>query len=144
MPSLVLDGAVAFAFMPIAQVWGTRAVWRMRFGRAITSDELSAWLDGNEPWLWWWCAFGAVAAVVPSRALGQFTLPIELSVLVPFAVSLRRDRRLLEMRCRRSTQEAWRDVIAARLVTWGPALGWFYGLAVWHRYGTLLFPWVSE
>ena len=143
MPALVLDGAVAFAFMPIAQVWGTRIVWRARFRRPVTTGELSDYLDGNQPWLWWWCAFGALAAVMPPRALGSAGLFVELSLLAPFAIGILRDRRWLEARLARSPQEAWIDVAALRLVTWGAALMWFYGLAAWHRYGVLVFPWVG-
>ena len=143
MPSLVLDGALAFAFMPLAQVWGFRAVWRVRAGHRATAEDLGGFLRGNGPWLWWWCAFAALVSIVPPRALGSFTVPVELSLLVPFVLTARRDHRWLVAEHARESRAAWIDVCALRLVIWGAAVTWFYGLAVWHRYASLVFPWIG-
>ena len=58
-------------------------------------------------------------------------------------IGIRRDRQWLETQHTRSARDAWIDVAALRVVTWGAALLWFYGLAAWHRYGVLVFPWVG-
>lgn len=143
VPVLVLDALVSFAFMPVSQVLGFRLVWRLRFRRSATPDELRAFIDGNTPWLWWWCGFAVLVAVTPPRSLGPFSIPVFLSLLVPFGIGMLRDRMWLQQSHARSLRDAWTDVLMLRFVTWGAACVWFYGLVVWHRYATLVFPWVG-
>src|SRR5439155_16115208 len=62
VPWLVLDAAVSAVFMPVFQLLGFALVWRMRIARAPAREhDVLRFLDGNLPWLWWWCAVAVPA-----------------------------------------------------------------------------------
>lgn len=132
VPWAVLDGAVSFAFIPVFQLLAFFLVWRVRIGRARAgAADVDAFLDGNAPWLWWWCAVAAMVACAPPRAIGFGTLA-EVLAVIPFTLSARGDIRWLRRDHGRTMREAATDVAILRIVTWGACLVWFFGIAVWY------------
>lgn len=132
-PWLVLDAGVSAAFMPAIQLLAFFVIWRVRIqGRSVTSNDALAFLDGNTPWLWWWCAFAAMVAFVPPRSLGPWMTLVWVSLPIPFAWGAVRNFRWLRFGYGRTSREAAIDVCVLRLVTWGAGLVYFFGIAVWY------------
>ena len=132
-PWLVLDAGVSAAFMPVIQLLAFFLIWRVRIRRArATASDTLGFLDGNAPWLWWWCAFAVVVAFVPPRSLGPWTTLMWVSVPVPFAWSAARDVRWLRLGYGRTSRQALMDVCVLRAVTWGAGIAYFYGIAIWY------------
>jgi hypothetical protein len=133
VPWAVFDAGVSFLFIPVFQLLAFFLVWRVRIGRARAgASDVAAFLDGNTPWLWWWCAFAAMIACVPPRSVGLGVTLAEMSTVIPFAVSAVADVRWLRRDHGRTMREAATDVAVLRAVTWGAGLVWFFGIAVWY------------
>jgi len=132
VPWAVLDAGISFAFIPVFQLLAFLLVWRVRVGRARAGASAAAFLDGNTPWLWWWCAFAAMVACVPPRSIGLGVTLAEVSAVIPFALSVVGDVRWLRRDHGRTLREAATDVVVLRVVTWGACLVWFFGIAVWY------------
>ena len=133
VPWLVIDASVSAAFMPAFQLLGFYVIWRLclHTRRAERRDVL-AFLDGNAPWLWWWCVAAAVAGCVPPRSIGPWLLPALVSVLIPLVWSVAADVRWLRGEQGRTSRQAAVDVSVLRLVTWGTGVVWFLGIAIWY------------
>lgn len=133
VPWLALDVAVSAAFIPVVQLAGFYVIWRMRIaGTPAREGDVLRFLEGNGPWLWWWCAVAVPAALVPPQALGPWIFWANVSVLVPIVLGARQDWRWLRSDQGRTPREAGVDVVALRFVSWGAGLAWFFGIAVWY------------
>jgi hypothetical protein len=133
VPWLALDAAVSAAFMPVVQLLGFAAIWRMRIaGTRARERDVLGFLDGNTCWLWWWCALAVPVALVPPQRIGPWILPALVSAIVPMAWSIGRDARWLRADRGRTARQAFLDVAALRLVTWGAGVVWFFGIAIWY------------
>jgi hypothetical protein len=133
VPWLILDASVSFVFVPAFQLLAFLIVWRLRIRRANAGPaDVARFLDGNTPWMWWWCAFAAMVACAPPRGLGPSVTIAEVSAIVPFALSASRDIRWLRADHGRTMREAVADVSVLRVVTWGASLAWFFGIAAWY------------
>lgn len=130
---LVFDGAMSAAFIPAVQLAAVLLVWRMRIGATgpRTSDLLS-FLDGNAPWLWWWCAMAIAIAFVPPRSIGPWILVIFGSLLVPIMSGVIADARWLRVSRGRTAPQIIVDIALLRLVGWGAGVVWFFGFAIWY------------
>ena len=132
-PWLVVDACVSAAFMPVIQLLAFLLIWRLRIRKVrATAGDTLAFLDGNAPWLWWWCGVAAMVAFVPPRSLGPWMNLAWVSLALAFAWSARRDFRWLRDDHGRTPRQAAIDVCALRLVTWGAGLTYFFGIAVWY------------
>jgi hypothetical protein len=129
---LIVDGAVSFAFIPTLETLALYVVVRRWRERVSFRAVLGPFLAGNQPWLYWLVAIGALFSVVPPRTIG-FTLIdfVAASAIVPFAWALRLDVRFFVDDCHRRTADAVRDALLHRVIGWGLGVAYFFGIAIW-------------
>jgi hypothetical protein len=129
---LIVDGAVSFAFIPALELLALYVVVRRWRERVSFRAVLGAFLAGNQPWLYWLVAIGAVFSVVPPRAIGFVLIDsVAASAIVPFAWALRLDVRFFTDEYHRSAADAVRDALLHRVIGWGLGLTYFFGIAIW-------------
>lgn len=130
---LVLDAAIACAFVPVMSVGACALVltWRRRRQGPGLLDATGAFLDGNAPWLIWLTMAAAFVSIVPPRAIGPWILPIEISAAVPLACCLAIDFRFFRETVDRTAGQAWGDLATQRLLSWSGIITYFLGIAIW-------------
>lgn len=128
---LVVDGALAFVFVPVIAIASCAVVLMRRSpSRPRLLDAIGAFLDGNGPWLMWLTAVAASASSIPPRALGPWLPPIAISMVIPIAWSLAIDFRFFREGVGRTTREACRDLAIQRSLSWSAIVAYFFGIAI--------------
>jgi hypothetical protein len=129
---LIVDGGVSFAFLPIFCVAGFATAYFSRRDRPLPfARALDLFLTGLLPWLLWLIVLATICSIVPSRHLGPWIAPLEVSLAVPVIWSTVLDFHFFREAMVRSPGAATRDVLLYRLVAWSGATIYFFGIAIW-------------
>ena len=129
---LLVDGAVSFAFVPVVELAGFAAVWRLARRRdlpfARAADQFFA---GNWPWLVWLTVVAAVMGVVPPRAQSPWIWAAIVGCAIPIAWSIRVDFAFFRVDLAQTPRGALRALFVSRGVAWGLGVTYFFGIALW-------------
>jgi len=135
---LVLDGMIAFAFVPIFMVVGMAIVYRRRPRRVNFSHALDVYFIANAPWLAWAMLFDVWRSfLTPAESSTMLTLPYYL-LLVSFAAvavwSTYVDLQFFRVFLSREDGRPGRDLLLARAVCWVGIIGYFVGHEFWEYF----------
>ena len=88
---LIADGALSFAFVPLAELAGLALVYYL--GRQVLpfAQAVDRFFAGNTAWLWWLLALMTVTVVLPVVQHERLLAPLLLSLLIPIVLSVRHD-----------------------------------------------------
>ena len=142
---LILDGAISFAFIPLAEVTAFVVV-RARGARvrARLAADVDAYFVGDMPWLAWLTGLAAVACAVPPATIGNYILLGLASAIVPFVWTYVGDVRFFRHAMGRSTSGAVADVAITRAIAWTAGLAYFLGIAIWSEQLPELVQWLRR
>jgi hypothetical protein len=141
---LILDGVLSFAFLPATTVAGLAVVYYGHRDRALPFYRaLDLFLAGLIPWFLWLLVLGTVCSFVPPRHLEPWFSPIEFSLLVPVVWSTVLDFHFFREAMGRSARAAIGDLLSYRLVAWGGATAYFFGIAIWYEIVPIVFGWLG-
>jgi hypothetical protein len=142
---LIVDGAASFAFIPVLEILALYVVIRRWREHVSFRAVLGPFLAGNQPWLYWLVATGALFSVVPPRAIGFVLIDsVAASAIVPFAWALRLDVRFFVDECHRRAADAVRDALLHRIIGWGLGLTYFFGIAIWSLTQPMIARWLGQ
>jgi hypothetical protein len=140
---LILDGALSFAFLPATTVAGLGVVYYGHRDRALPFHRaLDLFLAGLIPWFLWLLVLGTICSFVPPRHLGLWFPSIKFSLLVTAVWSTVLDFHFFREAMGRSSRAAIGDLLLYRLVGWGAATAYFFGIAIWYEIVPVVLGWL--
>ena len=88
---LIADGALSFAFVPLAELGGLALVYYL--GRRVLpfAQAVDRFFSRNTAWLWWLMAIMTLTVVLPVMQHERLMAPLLLSLLIPIVLSVRHD-----------------------------------------------------
>ena len=132
---LVVDGAIAFAFVPIFMIAAMAIVYRRHPRRVNFGRALDVFFIANAPWLVWlilidvWRAF-----LTPAQASTMLSVPY-YSLLLSFAAvavwSTYVDLQFFRAFLVREDGRPGRDLLLARTISWAGIIAYFVGHEFW-------------
>jgi hypothetical protein len=127
---LIADGALSFAFVPLAELAGLALVYYL--GRRVLpfAQAVDRFFSGNTAWLWWLLAIMTVTVVLPVMQHERLLAPLLLSLLIPIVLSVRHDLLYFRDVLGDTRARAWINVTLQRLVSWSAATAYFFGSAL--------------
>lgn len=135
---LVVDGAMAFAFVPIFMVAAMAIVYRRRPRRVNFGRALDVFFIANAPWLVWlilvnvWRTF-----LTPAQGSTMLAMPYYL-LLVSFAAvavwSTYIDLQFFRMFLAREDGRPGRDLLLVRTISWMGIIAYFAGHEFWELF----------
>ena len=136
---LLTDGAISFAFVPIIQVAALACTGRSAPRPSLTfTRRVDLFFAGFVPWLLWIIVVGAVLAIVPPQAQGDWLKPIAIGCLLPLLWSLWIDFNFFRQVGPRTERGAMVDLLVQRGIGWTATLGYFLGVAAWPEFWWLI------
>ena len=130
---LIVDGALSFAFVPLAELAGFALVYRVGRRMLPFAEAVDAFFAGNTPWLWWLLGFMTATAVLSVVEQEQLLAPLLLTSLIPIVLSVRHDLRFFRDVLGATRGRARIDLTVQRLVSWSAATAYFLGVAITTR-----------
>lgn len=131
---LILDGALAFAFVPAIQLIALAIALRLTESRLTSfGHAVESYFAGYRPWLLWILVVTAAFAIVPARQLGPWLSPALFGSVVPLLWSLMVDFRFFRSRPGSSRAGAIRALALQRAIAWSLSLAYFIGIAFWYE-----------
>lgn len=143
-PRLILDGAIAFAFLPLFAAAAFAVVFRRRRTAVAFGQALDLFFIGHAPWLLWLIGLAALTLVVDPRGLGPWLVPLECSLIAPAVWGLWIDFHFFREVHGRTPREARHDLILHRTLAWSAATTYFLGIAIWGEVLPQVLGWVHR
>jgi hypothetical protein len=135
---LLLDGMIAFAFVPVFMIAAIAVVYRRRPRTVTFSRALDVFFAANAPWLVLLIAFDTWRTfLTPAQAGAMLEKPLYL-VLFSFAAvviwSTYIDLRFFREFLPRVDGRAGRDLLLARTISWIGIVAYFAGHEFWEYF----------
>jgi hypothetical protein len=135
---LVLDGMIAFAFVPVFMIVAMAIVYGRRprpvnFGRA-----LDVFFIGNAPWLAWlilvnvWRTFLTPAQGSTMLAMPYYLLLLSFAMVAVWSTYV--DLQFFRVFLVREDQHPGRDLLLVRTISWIGIVGYFVGHEFWEYF----------
>jgi hypothetical protein len=138
---LLLDGMVAFAFVPVFELISVAIVHRLNRGRMPISSAVDLFFLTNAPWLLWIVAFDILRAALTSAEAGgvifAWHMAVPLSALLVAVWTTWIDRAYFREVL--GPARADRALVIQRAISWICIGGYFVGHEVWE----LLAVWIK-
>jgi len=125
-----VDGMISFLFLAVAELLAATYLYVRSDRRVPLAKLVDDFFVTNRPWLLWiliFCAWESMTGGLPISLTGATAFLATLAVPAVWAAYL--DRRLLRDVLGR--QSVTLDLCATRAITWGLALVYFFGIAVY-------------
>ena len=130
---LIADGALSFAFVPLAELAGFALVYRFGHRTLSFAEAVDGFFAGNTPWLWWLLGIMTATVVLPVLQHGGLLAPLLLASPIPIVLSVRHDLRFFRDALGATRGRARIDVSLQRIVSWSAATAYFFAVAITSR-----------
>jgi len=132
---LVVDGAIAFAFVPAIQLAVFAAIYHRRARPLPFAEAVDRFFRTNAPWFVVIAALAVLCSVDTPDDIGKWVVGPRLWMAAAVASlaaiwSATLDVAFFRTAFERSSREAIVDALAFRVVAWPLALGYFLGFAI--------------
>jgi hypothetical protein len=127
---LIADGALSFAFVPLAELAGFALVYAIGRRALPFAEAVDRFFAGNTPWLWWLLTIMTAAALRPVVRQDGLLAPLLVAAPIPIALSVVIDLRFFREVMGSTRGRARIDVALQRMVSWSAATAYFFGVAI--------------
>ncbi len=127
---LIADGALSFAFVPLAELAGFALVYAAGRRALPFADAVDRFFAGNTPWLWWMLGLMVATVMLSVTEQEHLLAPLLLASPIPIVLSVRDDLRFFRDGLGATRGRARIDVALQRMVSWSAATAYFFGVAI--------------
>ena len=135
---LVLDGMIAFAFVPVFMIVAMAIVYRRRPRSVTFGQAVDVFFVANAPWLVWLIAFNVWRSfLTPAQSSTMLAVPYYLSALTFVAVAVWStyvDLQFFRVFLTNENGRPGRDLLLARAISWVAIIGYFVGHEFWELF----------
>jgi hypothetical protein len=135
---LVVDGMIAFAFVPIFMVAAMAIVYRRRPRQVTFGQALDVFFIGNAPWLVWLIGVDIWrSCLTPAQGSTMVESPFYLLLLSFAAVAVWStyiDLQFFRMFLTGDSGRPGRDLLLVRIISWIGIIGYFAGHEFWEYF----------
>jgi hypothetical protein len=139
---LVLDGMIAFAFVPAFMIIAMAIVYRRRPRSVAFGQAVDIFFVANAPWLVWLLAFDVWRAFLTSaQASTMLEVPYYLLLLSFLAVAIWStyvDFQFFRVFLSKEDGRPARDLLLVRVLSWLGIIGYFAGHEFWEYFASLI------